>query len=90
MNRCGKESYNCIIFPYIVFTDLYDQYKKQPGDSSSLGPYDYCSIMHYPIKVAGTGKTAFKILKSDVDINCIGQTDGATNIDIRKLDNLYS
>lgn len=53
----------------------------------SFGPYDYCSLMHYPL-LTETGKLAFKILRPDIDTDCMGKE--LTDIDIQKINKLYS
>lgn len=71
--------------------DWQSQYiKANPDDYLLHGPYDYYSVMHYPPKAPRTGKPAFLINDMSIDISRVGQREGPTATDIRKINNLYS
>ncbi|CAL1293455.1 unnamed protein product [Larinioides sclopetarius] len=71
-------------------TQWQSQYEKTSyEDILILGPYDYYSVMHYPIQAPGTNKPAFEVLQKGIDLSRIGQREGQTELDKDKLKRLY-
>ncbi|GBN55323.1 hypothetical protein AVEN_208178-1 [Araneus ventricosus] len=67
------------------------QYEKSSyEDIQILGPYDYYSVMHYPIPAPRTHLPSFEVLQKGIDLSRIGQRAGQTQIDKDKIKRLYS
>lgn len=51
--------------------------------------YDYYSVLHYPIEAPDNDRPAFEILKGGIDESRIGQRDGFTDTDLKKISVQY-
>ena len=74
----------------MAITEWRSQYQKASADDFNIqGNYDYYSVMHYPVNAPGTTKSAFEISNTTIDTKRVGQRDGPTETDIRKVHVLY-
>ncbi|GBN72902.1 Astacin [Araneus ventricosus] len=79
------------ILPQNIPEEWQSQYEKSSyEDIQILGPYDYYSVMHYPIPAPRTGLPSFEVLQKGIDLSRIGQRAGQTQIDKDKIKRLYS
>lgn len=66
------------------------QYEKTNTKDYGLhDKYDYYSVMHYPVPAPGTNKPAYRVIKSGIDENRIGQRTGFSQSDLNKLKERY-
>ena len=81
-----------------IIAEAEHNFQIEPGDAQ--GPYDYCSIMHYPsdafgkMDAAGNRLTTIKCKNTTngavVDCpNCMGKRDSLTRLDIQGVDAFY-
>jgi hypothetical protein len=89
-NRPDRDNYVRILWDNIP-SSWRSQYNK--ASSNTFGNqeiYDYYSVMHYGYNAPGTNKPAFELLDKSINSNRLGQRDGPTDRDVRKIDTLYS
>ncbi|GIY60157.1 astacin-like metalloendopeptidase [Caerostris darwini] len=79
------------ILPQNIPQEWLPQYEKSSyEDVRILGPYDYYSVMHYPIPAPHTHLPSFEVLKKNTDLSKIGQRVAQTDTDKQKIRKLYS
>ncbi|CAL1293456.1 unnamed protein product [Larinioides sclopetarius] len=88
-NRADRDNYIKMLFDNIPL-DWQSQYEKTSYETFPLlGPYDYYSVMHYPVNAPGTNKPAFEVRQTGIDLSRIGQREGQTELDKDKIKRLY-
>lgn len=58
-------------------------------DELRTTPYDYYSVMHYPIIGPDKYTPAIKIIKKNIELDKVGLQKNMTSNDILKVKNLY-
>ncbi|GFR05028.1 metalloendopeptidase [Trichonephila clavata] len=70
--------------------DWHSQYEKvSDKEFFHSHPYDYGSVMHYPMTARGIYKDAFEVRQPLVDAKKIGKMKRLSVLDIDKINNLY-
>jgi hypothetical protein len=92
-SRRDRKDYVRIVTDNIIPKDIHN-FDQHGTDDDDIGPYDYCSIMHYGAWFfsIGPGKQTIEVLRSDLpcgNANSIGQKNGLSNGDISAVIYMY-